>query len=358
MRYLVLLTLVFVVLATLCYGATPTTISCRSRCSEKQNQIVGSNELPFTLYRGYTIIAHGSVGNLKNLNFVVDTGAVPSILDKRIARQLHLTGTSETVSVLTHNVNTKRAVAPNVTLGPMKTEALPVVIRDLSFASDALGSRVDVMIGFDFLGRGPFMIDYENRKIVFGPIDPSLRAMPYEAHPGYALVELKIKGQSLGLLLDTGASDLVLFASAIRNCQDAIKMLGTQTWSNMGGEIRVQQVQLMDAHLGATSWDSHVAFVMPDDGSHPDMLQGLLGVSSLKARRVGFDPERKVFAWDHKNPGDISLRQSIKSGNRWMRSPREVKRQVTNNDTKSVSVMIRNPIVIRGIHIRYESAMR
>ena len=39
------------------------------------------NEVPFKLYRGYVIVVRGSIGNLKNLNFLIDTGAVPSVLD-------------------------------------------------------------------------------------------------------------------------------------------------------------------------------------------------------------------------------------------------------------------------------------
>ena len=50
------------------------------------------NEVPFKLYRGYVIVVRGSIGGLKNLNFLVDTGAVPSVVDARIARKLHLRG--------------------------------------------------------------------------------------------------------------------------------------------------------------------------------------------------------------------------------------------------------------------------
>jgi hypothetical protein len=41
---------------------------------------------------------------------------------------------------------------------------------ELPFAGKALGAREDAMIGFDFLGKGPFSIDYQFKKIVFGPI--------------------------------------------------------------------------------------------------------------------------------------------------------------------------------------------
>jgi len=256
------------------------------------------NEISFQLYRGYAIVVHGSVGNLKNLNFLIDTGAVPSVLDQRIAQKLRLTGSKERFSVLTQELDARRAIAPNVQVGPLRAKGLPVIVRNLSFAGDALGTRVDGMIGFDFLSQGPFTIDYGDKKIMFGPIDSSLAAVPYETHPGYALIELKVHQQILRLLVDTGASDLVLFASAVRDCQDAIKNVGTRTWSNMGGEIRVQQAQLKDAYLGSMPWDAQDVFILPEGSNPPAGLSGLLGVASLKSRRVAFDTNQRILAWD------------------------------------------------------------
>ena len=93
--------------------------------------------------------------------------------------------------------------------------------------------------------------------------------------------------------------DLVLFEDAVRDCRDAIKNVGSRTWSNMGGEIRVKQVQLRDAYLGFTRWGSQNVFILDNKGGNAAAgLHGLLGVVSLKPRRVGFDPERKVFGWD------------------------------------------------------------
>src|SRR5690349_17614092 len=106
------------------------------------------NEVPLKLYRGYAIVVRGSVGNLKNLNFLIDTGALPSVLDQRIAQKLHLGGDAEKLSVFSKKVDTERAIAPKVQVGPQRAEVLPVMIRDLSFVGDALGTRVDAMIVF------------------------------------------------------------------------------------------------------------------------------------------------------------------------------------------------------------------
>ncbi len=266
-----------------------------------------ANEIPFKLYRGYAIVVRGSIGNVKNLNFLLDTGAVPSVLDRQIAQKLHLTGTVEKLSVFTQKLETERVVAPTVQLGSLHADALPVVVQDLSFAGEALGTRVDAMIGFDFLSESAFTIDYQSKKIVVGPIDSSLLAIPYQAGPGYAVVEMKIQQQKFSLLVDTGASDLVLFAGATGDCPDSIKNLRTRTWSNMGGEIRVRQVQLRDAYLGSAAWGSRDVFIFEDTQANPPAgLRGLLGIVSLKARRVAFDPEHKTLAWDQSGPTPLA----------------------------------------------------
>ena len=52
----------------------------------------GPTEVRFELYLGYTIVAKGSMGGLQKLNFIIDTGAVPSVVDARVAPQARLGG--------------------------------------------------------------------------------------------------------------------------------------------------------------------------------------------------------------------------------------------------------------------------
>ena len=269
-----------------------------------------TNQIPFKLYRGYAIVARGSIGNVKNLNFLIDTGAVPSVLDQHLAKRLNLAGSTEEMSVFTKKVETQRAAALDVQLGPLHADALPIVVQDLSFAGDAIGTRVDAMIGFDFLSQRAFTIDYGSKRITVGALDPSLVAIPYQEGRGYAIVEMTIRKQRLSLLIDTGASDLVLFGDALHDCGDAIKKVSNQTWSNMGGETQVQQVQLSDTYLGSRAWGSQKVFVL-EEASGPAGLRGLLGVASLKARRVGFDPQHRILAWDQEN-GSVQLSKAAR----------------------------------------------
>lgn len=256
-----------------------------------------SNEVSFKLYRGYVIVAHGSIGGLKNLNFLVDTGAVPSVVDLRIARKLHLRGQKGRVEVPTKTLPTETVVVPDLALGPSHVTELPVIVQDLSFAEEALGTRVDAMIGFDLLGQSAFTIDYESKKLIFGPIDRSFSTVPYAPGLPYAIVILQVGKERLKILVDTGASNLVLFQSHVLSCRPAINTVGRETWTSMGGDMSVAKAQLAAAYLGDMSWGKRMAYITENSASQPSELAGLLGTIAL-GRRVAFDPVRKVVAWE------------------------------------------------------------
>jgi len=278
--------------------AVPAPQLCTDGANSASTECRHPIEVPFTLYRGYAIVVHGSIGGLKDLNLLIDTGAVPSVLDERIARKLHLKCEAEQLSVLTKKVQTARSVAHDIRIGPLKVRDFRVVVQDLSFASDALMTRVDAMIGFEVLGQFPFTIDYDSQKVIFGPIDPSFVSVPYHTGLPYVIVDLQIQGQEVAILVDTGASNLVLFESKVRECARSITLRDELIWSNMGGEMHVMEAELTEAYLGKMPWAGRVAYVLKNSGEGPSGLAGMLGTTALNARRIAFDPEHKVLAWD------------------------------------------------------------
>jgi len=257
------------------------------------------NEVPFKLYRGYVIVVRGSIGGLKSLNLLVDTGAVPSVLDVRIARRLRLHGQPGQVDVPTKTLATERVTVLDVEVGPSHAEQLSMIVQDLSFAEEVLGTRVDAMIGLDLLGQSPFTINYESRKLVFGPVDPSLSTVSYSPGLPYAVVILQVQQEALEILVDTGASNLVLFESGVRNCRPAIKRVGRETWTSMGGEMPVAKAQLVNAHLGAASWGQRLVYIPDNSANQPSGLAGLLGTVAL-GKRVAFDSVLNMLAWEPK----------------------------------------------------------
>ena len=107
------------------------------------------------------------MGELQKLNFIIDTGAVPSIVDARVARKLGLEGVADSVSVFSREVPVEEVVVPSVRVGPVKANSVRALVHDLGFLERRLGVRIDAMIGLDLLGGQDFSIDYSKRRIAF-----------------------------------------------------------------------------------------------------------------------------------------------------------------------------------------------
>lgn len=90
------------------------------------------NEVSFKLYRGYAIVVRGSIGGMKNLSLLLDTGAVPSLLDSGIANKLHLRGKPWQIAVPTQTLRTERVIVPDVEVGPANGRNLSMDVMDLS----------------------------------------------------------------------------------------------------------------------------------------------------------------------------------------------------------------------------------
>jgi predicted aspartyl protease len=121
-------------------------------------------EIPFKLYQDYLIVMQGSLGSLERLNFLIDTGVNPTVVDRRIAKKLRLTGGTHALALFNQNTDVRSAVLANLQLGPIRAESLPVMIQDLSHFEQALGVPIDAMVGFGVLNLSSFSIDYRSKK--------------------------------------------------------------------------------------------------------------------------------------------------------------------------------------------------
>ncbi len=175
---------------------------------------VAKTTVSFELYRDYLIVVRGSAGPLKGLNFLLDTGATPSVLDPSLARKLHLNTTPTDIAVLSGNVQGRTATVPTLQFGPIQKDNLPVLIEDLSFLQKALPVQIDGMIGLDVLGQNTFVIDYASREIRFGPAPAMPGSIPLQMKEGLAIVDATVNHTPVHLLLDTGAPSLILFEQA------------------------------------------------------------------------------------------------------------------------------------------------
>jgi len=263
----------------------------------------GPTDVPFEMYLGYTIVAKGSMGRLQKLNFIIDTGAVPSVVDQRVARKLSLKGTLDAVTVFTKDVRTEEVVVPTLELGPVHAESVRFLAQDLRFIENGLGLRIDAIIGLDVLGGHDFSIDFQSKRIAFGlpagePSKTTEPQVPFESGTGFAVVQIQIESQILRLMVDTGTSDLVLFAPRVHDRLPGARLAGVKTKTTMAGQERWPVLELPGARLGSADLATPRAVLMDGQATASVDLDGLLGVTSLGVRRITFDFGHNTIRWD------------------------------------------------------------
>ena len=263
-------------------------------------------DVTFKLYGDYTIVAQGSVPGLSRpLNLIIDTGAVPTVLDTRSARRLRLKGRAEKLSIFNQTLDTYRVTLPGLSLGPIRTGAISVLVEDLASFGRQMGARIDGMIGLDVLSTCDFTIDYDTALISFGTTsdgwnldsEPDEFTAPFELAPGYAVVRLNVRGQPIRLMVDTGAKSLVLFAPRVSSLLQGLRPLMERRIGNLGGNVALTEIGLSEAYLGSMPLRDKRAALMEGDAPPTVELDGLLGVRWLGARRFGFDFARRTIHW-------------------------------------------------------------
>jgi len=238
----------------------------------------------FELYRDYLIVVRGTAGTMKGLNFLLDTGANPSILDARIAAKQHLNLTPTDITVLNGSVRGGTTTVSSLEFGPIRRSGFPVAVQDLSFLEKALSVRIDGIIGVDMLGSSSFVIDYASRKIRFGPTGSMQGSIPLQMKEGRAIVDATVNHATKHLLLDTGSFSLTLFVEGSAPGAGSPQPSGESVVPSDGKQVRLTSFALGDAEFGREA-----AFLVgnPRDAGHD--FDGLMSPVALGMTRIAVD---------------------------------------------------------------------
>lgn len=248
----------------------------------------------FDLYRGYLMVARGSAGPFKGLNFLLDTGTSSSVLDPELANKLHLTRLPSSIVFLGAVVRADRAVAPSLNVGPMEGDNIPVFIEHLSFLDKTLPIRVRGIIGLDVLGQSAFVIDYTARQIHFGPLPDLPDAVPLRMKGGLPIIDAQVNDIPAHLLLDTGALSLFLFARSTPGAIPGPKINAAWQSTEDIGNFERKPVELHSLRLGMAEFGRKTAIVIPAGGRPFD---GVISPAGLGIKRVAIDLGRGEAAF-------------------------------------------------------------
>ena len=252
-------------------------------------------EVPFELYQRHLVVTKGSIGRLKGLNLLIDTGTIPSTVDMRIARKLHLKTEASTLVAFGQQVRTQSAVIDGFGIGSLHWGRVPVAVSDLWYLERV---RIDAIVGLDVLAPTSFSINYRTRMLRFAPTDREDSVAPLELVWPFLTVRMTIAGQQVRLLVDTGSSDLALFKTRIPAALADAPWRGDKTVQYASGAARLRRLELPQVGLGSHTWDKLSAWAI-DRESHgyPPGIDGVLGVLALGCQRVRFDFEKGELGW-------------------------------------------------------------
>jgi len=157
-----------------------------------------------------------------------------------------------------------------------------------------MGMRIDAVVGLDLLRANDLTINYDTRRILFGPAPQYKHSTPFKSGPPLITVDMEIDGQPRRLLVDTGAEGLFLFQHQSPVLETAI----TQNSSQMTFVRNREQVEISTVRLGELQRRKQAAYVVPIQDPSLRDFDGLLGPPALGIHIVTFDFKNRRLGWN------------------------------------------------------------
>ena len=258
-------------------------------------------ELPFKLVQGFGIVVRGEIGSRKDMNFLLDTGAVPSVLGQRAAAQIGIRGERGSLTLLNKESQADYVTVDEVQFGWIRAARLPMVVVELAHLEQRLGTRIDAIIGLDTLVGQDLSIDYKHRTITRGLSGLARHSVDVETFTTsgapYWVVPISLGGARFRVLLDTGANDLGLFASRGPKPFKLVRS-ETITHDSAAGEQKAFVMPPMNLVLSDGKFKNQVAVVLGEAPGALQKIDGVLGPTALGITRIELDWEQKRLRWD------------------------------------------------------------
>jgi hypothetical protein len=262
-----------------------------------EDQSAAKAEIPFQLYNGNLIIVKATIGTVKNVNMILDTGASPSAISQEFVDRLKLRGKTESLQTLNGTIQTQSFILPSIQFGPLRATSIRVVMQDLSFMERSLGISLGGIAGLDVLSSGGFTIDYRRKKIVFGPIAASEKTVRFETQEPFLTIKAMIEGQAVRLLVDSGTWGLLVYRNRLQTAQQQVHFDTNVSISSPGGMTHLRWLHA-GVLLGKDNLGARNIAIADIDSDPQNDFDGLLGFAKMGFRKVSFDFENGLFGWE------------------------------------------------------------
>lgn len=277
-------------------GTLLLSVVCGAAVGGTRTQLSG-NEMAIEVYGGYLAVARGSVNNVDNLRFLLDTAASNSAIDRRVAERLGLHGQPAKVINFDKTVALESTEVQEMTFGPERVSNVRVMIEDLGYLRST-GVHVDGVIGLDQLRRQSFLVDYARKRVVFGPIATGgMHGVPMRADAKSIRVEVELDVRPVWLVADTGVRGIVLYEDTVKDLLANYRLEGRTGEVSLGGPLENRIAIVPRLRLGGQDLDREVVLISAPGAKRLSGVSGYLGLASFNAKQVAFSFETNRLLW-------------------------------------------------------------
>jgi predicted aspartyl protease len=256
---------------------------------------VNANALSMNVVGGYLIVVQASIGDRHTLNFLLDTGATTSAIDRSLAERLNLPTRGSRMVSFDKTLQVQWCILPELVFGPERATNLKVVVQDLRYLR-ASGVAVDGVIGWDLLRRHSFRLDFANKRVVFGAVAITKgHSVPFRESSLFLTVPIDLDGRELWMIADTGMQGAMFYETQLE--ATPYRWQASISGRTVGGNVESQIALVSRFRIAAQDLDRQVYVVHPPNSPLLEGIAGYLGITSLNAEQVTFDLDSGILSW-------------------------------------------------------------
>ena len=284
----------------------------------------------FEYYQSLIFVKVKINSNRANFNFLINTSANTSVIDKKLAGIIKLPIIDKTDSVegTAGREHVEFCKVAALQAGGVTVKNMEVTCRDLSTSRTYAGQKIDGILGTDFLQKFAIAIDFKTQKIAFvsNKLKTKQKSIPFEMIDGIPKLEARFNDTLVTTLHYNSALSMTpsrfiyvnvsypQWCDMKRTCRYMVNE-GYITGKGIGGNVHLQVVKIRSMLLDTIDIRNAYVVIQPKEGYFErEEAIGFFGNNLLeKYNRVilDFPNNRIVFGDLKKQPAVRHKRNTV-----------------------------------------------